>query len=63
MFLGRHRSLKISKFNAVDGSPFCSIRFSRRSVNKVAHALAQEGIKCDVNSFVSWDYVGVRVRK
>ena len=34
----------------------CSIRYSKRSTNKVAHALAKEGAICSVNSFKSWEY-------
>ena len=34
----------------------CSIRFSRRSSNNVAHALAQAGIIMTVNSCKCWDY-------
>jgi hypothetical protein len=34
----------------------CSIRFSKRSSNTVAHLLAQEGFNCDVNTSLAWEY-------
>lgn len=34
----------------------CPFRFGRRVSNQAAHALAQEGAKCNVNSSISWEY-------
>ncbi|KAI5017892.1 hypothetical protein ZWY2020_042780 [Hordeum vulgare] len=34
----------------------CQIRFGRRGSNQAAHALAKEGMKCNVNHSVSWEY-------